>query len=124
MLLLFKITPLIDELWLLRHAGYRETENVVDQILEITTTGGLKNKEVIFISSVLDEEINSLSLFKLTFNLQVIGEMEPPLNVRFFFSIFHIMTFEMYPKCLFDKCTCIWCCFFSLLMVVAWFAWQ
>ena len=37
--------------------GCRETEDVVHQILEITTTGGLKNKEVIFISSVLDEEI-------------------------------------------------------------------
>ena len=31
--------------------------DVVSQILEIMTTGGLKNKEVIFISSVLDEEI-------------------------------------------------------------------
>ena len=48
-----------EELWLPRHAGYRETEDVVDQILEITTTGGLKNKEVIFISSVLDEEMKS-----------------------------------------------------------------
>ena len=46
-----------EELWLLRHAGCRETEDVVDQILEITTTGGLKNKEVVFISSGLDEEI-------------------------------------------------------------------
>ena len=46
-----------EELWFLRHAGCRETEDVVDQILEITTTGGLKNKEVIFISSGLDEEI-------------------------------------------------------------------
>ena len=45
------------ELWLLRHSGYRETEGVVSQILEITVTGSLKNKEVIFISSVLDEEI-------------------------------------------------------------------
>ena len=46
-----------EELWLLRHAGCRETECVVDQILKITVTGSLKNKEVVFISSVLDEEI-------------------------------------------------------------------
>ena len=31
--------------------------NVVSQILKITTTGGLKNKAVVFISPVLDEEI-------------------------------------------------------------------
>ena len=45
------------ELWLLGHSGCRETECVVDQILKITVTGSLKNKEVVFISSVLDEEI-------------------------------------------------------------------
>ena len=48
-----------DRLWLLRHTGCREAEDIVNQILEITTTGGLKNKEVIFISSVLDEEMKS-----------------------------------------------------------------
>ena len=46
-----------DRLWVLRHTGCRDTEDIVDQVLEITTTGGLKNKEVVFISSVLDEEI-------------------------------------------------------------------
>ena len=46
-----------EELWFLRHAGCRETEDVGDQILEITTTGGLKNKEIVFMSSVLDEEV-------------------------------------------------------------------
>ena len=46
-----------DRLWVLRHTGCRETEDIVNLILEITTTGGLKNKEVVFISSVLDEEI-------------------------------------------------------------------
>ena len=45
------------ELWLLGHSGCRETECVVDQILKITVTGSLKNKEVVFISSGLDEEI-------------------------------------------------------------------
>ena len=47
----------VDRLWLLRHTRCRETEDIVDQILEITTTGDLKNKEAVFISSVLDEEI-------------------------------------------------------------------
>ena len=46
----------IEELWLQRHAGCRETKDIVDQILEITTTGGLKNRKIVFISSVLDEE--------------------------------------------------------------------
>ena len=35
----------IEELRLPRHAGCRETEDVVDQILEITTIGGLKNRD-------------------------------------------------------------------------------
>ena len=47
----------IEELWLPRHAGCRETKDTVDQILEITTTGGLKNRKIIFISSALDEEV-------------------------------------------------------------------
>ena len=34
--------------------GCRETEDVVHQILEITTTGSLKNKDVILISLALD----------------------------------------------------------------------
>ena len=32
------------DLWLLRHPGCRKIEGVVDKILEITVTGGLKNK--------------------------------------------------------------------------------
>ena len=32
------------DLWLLRHPGCRKTKGVVDKILEITVTGGLKNK--------------------------------------------------------------------------------
>ena len=33
------------ELWLLRHSGCRETEDAVGQILEITVTGSLKNRD-------------------------------------------------------------------------------